>query len=675
MWFIRHLAAILVILFLNSLLPTAQAPLLSIGAIQGVGAESPYLNRFVNFRGVVAGRYEDENTRGDVYYTLFVQNLPETADGDPATSDGIAVFLGREARPDISIGQHVSVGGKVTEFFGLTEIDDEGLILTAEDSAGTVPSAMVIDPPPGLDDQAAYFEALESMRVAFDGAVIVAGPTHIGCGFAVIGEAAAGDLPITRLADDDPVGRVVPVLYPSDRECADIPQVKTGDRITGMAGTLTYSFDQFKIIFDSADQLIGEPADIWTVPPIPDFDPKQITLASINAEDYFDGVRDTQEIGEPVFTEIELAARKEKLSTLIAEVLRCPTLIGFQEVEHPELLVQLAAELRFSCGFDYRISHLESPDVRGIDNALLSDSRRVVVDQVILRQTCSPVPTEIVDPSIICPPGEEPLFGRPPLQVDARIDGEAYTITVNHFKSKRGGETETDLERIRQAVYLNGLAVELLAADPLARLIALGDFNDTIHSPAMLLLIDPEQGGVMREASEALPPDDRYSYNFGGVSELIDYILLSPVLRDDVGWTGILHTNTDFPVAWGLDTSPERLAFRVSDHDVPMVALGEMPAAPTPAATPTVTATEVPEPTPTQVLPTDAASAHASPPTEMLATSPPPSANPGEQLSELQTAAPESLRAEAVRPDQTLWLIVVIGLALAVLVTFVVFRQ
>ncbi|MBK7218875.1 MAG: hypothetical protein IPH95_17950 [Candidatus Promineofilum sp.] len=77
----------------------AQATDLSIGVIQGTGSESPYLNRFVNFRGVVVGRYEDQNTRGDVYYTLFVQDVPNATDGDPATSDAIAVFLGRESRP------------------------------------------------------------------------------------------------------------------------------------------------------------------------------------------------------------------------------------------------------------------------------------------------------------------------------------------------------------------------------------------------------------------------------------------------------------------------------------------------------------------------------------------------------------------------------------------------
>ena len=86
----------LLILLAALIAPAAQTDELTIGSIQGAGPESPYLNRFVNFRGVVVGRYEDQNTRGDIYYTLFVQDLPGAADGDPATADAVAVFLGRE---------------------------------------------------------------------------------------------------------------------------------------------------------------------------------------------------------------------------------------------------------------------------------------------------------------------------------------------------------------------------------------------------------------------------------------------------------------------------------------------------------------------------------------------------------------------------------------------------
>jgi len=649
---VKRLTIILVIgaaALLSAIDAQAQSTLLPIGAIQGVGDVSPYLNRFVNFRGVVVGRYEDVNTRGDVYYTLFVQDIPGADDDDPATSDGIAVFLGRQPRPDISLGAVVTAGGKVTEFYGLTEIDDKGLVVTIEEPTGLLPPPIFIDPPADMIEMAAYFEALEGMRVAYEDGVIVAGPTHEGCGFAVIAEAAAAELPAIRRADGDPVGRVVPVLYPGDLSCDDIPQVKTGDRITGLAGALTYNFDQFKIIFDTPARLAVEPVPSPALPKLPEAGPEQIVVASINAENYFDTTRDTDEEGEPVLTDDELAARQAKLAHLIADALECPTLIGLQEVEHEALLRELSAALEAPCGFAYQISHLESPDLRGIDNALLSDPRRVRVDAVSLRQVCSPVPTEIDDPSVACASGEEPLFGRPPLQVDALIDGSSFTLFVNHFKSKRGGEIETGLERIRQAVVLNGLAAELLAADPAARIVALGDFNDTDRSPVLALLADPAQGGVFANALASVPEAARYSYNFGGVNELIDEILVSPSLVGEVAWATVVHVNTDYPVGWQLDTSPKRLPFRASDHDVPLVYLGQWP--PTPVPEPTTRATPVTRQQKTAIAP-----AHEVVPTKIATPSPSPAA------THESTAAIE-LSADETSPRPSAWPLVLIGTA------------
>ena len=618
----------ILLLFALGWLLAAQTPALTIGAIQGGAAESPYLNRFVTFRGVVVGGYEDQNTRGDVYYTLFVQSLPGESDGDPATSDGIAVFLGREPRRDVELGDVVRVGGKVTEFYGLTEIDDRGLTVTVEDRI-PLPTPAPLDPPADNAAAAAAFEALEGMRVSL-GEAVVAGPTHTGCGFAVVGAAGASSLPLIRRADSDPTGQAVPVLYPSDLDCADIPQVTTGDRIDGIAGALTYNFDQFKIVLDGAGELEITPSPRPAMPAPPILQGQQFSVATLNTEDMFDTVRDTADDGEPRPAAEEVAARQAKLSAQIAGPLGCPTLLALQEVEHEALLRDLAAALAPACGFTYTVSHRDSPDTRGIDTALLSDPRRVRVGNVALRRTCSPVPTGLADASITCPAGEEPLFGRPPLEVEATIDGQPVVIWVNHFKSKRDGEIDTALARIQQAVYLNGLASERLAADADARLIALGDFNDTELSPALTLLTEPAEGGRFANALSTVPPAQRYTYNFGGVGELIDGILLSPALAAEVSAATIVHLNADYPVGLRLDTAPERLPFRASDHDPALVVFGRAPATPTPAptttppaaiASPTATAVVPPPPLPTATP--------APMPTAALATAPSPAAARG----------------------------------------------
>jgi endonuclease/exonuclease/phosphatase family metal-dependent hydrolase len=397
-------------------------------------------------------------------------------------------------------------------------------------------------------------------------------------------------------------------------DCNDIHQVKTGDRLSGLSGVVVYNFDQFKIVLDSTLPVTVEPTELAPLLIMPQLGAEQISIVTINAEDYFDTNRDTADDGEPVLTDEELSTRQVKLTHVLTNLLACPTIIGFQEIEKASLLDALADELAGSCGFAYEVSHLESADSRGIDNALLSDASRVSVQSVALRQACSPVPTGIEDESIACESGQEPLFGRPPLQVEVTIDGKPFTFFINHFKSKRGGEIETELERIQQAVYLNELAAEILTSDANANIIALGDLNDTELSPVMLLLTDPGQGGNFVNILSAVPRSQRYTYNFGGVSELLDVILLSPSLAVEANASFILHVNTDYPVAWRLDAMPERITYRFSDHDIPVLILGE--ASPTPA--PTIPASPKPHP---QSIPSPA-------PTVSPATVPAPTVTP-----------------------------------------------
>lgn len=647
----------LIACLLFALVPAELSPSpLPIGTIQGDADESAYNGTYVTFRGVVTSQYEDRNTRGTVYYTVFVQEMPDASDGDPATSDGIAVFFGRQ-RPYVSTGDQVLVSGRVTEFYGLTEIDDKDLAIAIEQRQAPLPPPVIIDPPADMSAQAAYFEALEGMRVMFAGPVVVAGPTHEGCGFAVIDETYRSQLPIVRRAADDPVGRVIPVLYPSDVDCRDIPQVKTGDKISALSGVVVYNFDQFKIVLDTVESLQVEPAEIPPPPSLPQLGASQIRVVSINAEDYFDTVRDTAVDGEPVLTAVDLAARQTKLVHLLSDVLACPTLAGLQEIENATLLAELAGELAEACGFTYAVSHLESPDSRGIDNALLSDPRRVTIASVSLRQTCSPVPTGIEDPEIACEAGQDPLFGRPPLQVEALIDGERYTLFVNHFKSKRGGEVETGLERIRQAVFLNDLAAELLAADSKARIIALGDFNDTELSPVLALLTNPAQGGHFTNALVSVPAERRYSYNFGGVAELIDAILLSPALMAEVSEALIVPVNTDYPAAWRLDTRSDRLPLRFSDHDIPVLVLGQLPATPLPVVTPLPATTPLPTAIrPMLLTPSPALTTTPAPTAPINSIAPPTMPPPSPEVSGRSHSA-----TGPVQPPANLAVVILVG--------------
>ncbi len=551
-----------------------QGNLLTIGAIQGSADISPYINEIVSFRGVVTGFYEDRNTAGLTYYTLFVQDIPGFEDADPDTSDGIAVFLGRQ-RPSARHGDQVYITGQVTEFFGLTEIDDDGLKMAVERTAVPLPAPVPITPPPDNQAQSAYFEALEGMLVTIAGSARVTGPTFNGCGLAVVGPEAP-DTRIIRQTTTDPIGQIVPILHTSDVTCSGFPHVKTGDQITGLTGPLIYHFDQFKLVQQKPEALVITAVNTPPVPTPPVLSAGQFSVATYNLENHFDERDDTGDEAEPKPSAVELANKQAKIARQISEILGCPTLIGVQEVENEAILQTLADLLTPLCGFTYAIAHLESADVRGIDVALLSDPRRVAVQHAVLQQTCTAVDTGIIDPTIPCPVGQQPLFSRPPLQVTLEVDGRGYTVFVNHFKSKRGGETETAPARLAQAQHLHTLTHDLLAVDPHAAILVLGDFNDYERSPTLLAMTD---SGQLTNLLAAVPLTQRYSFIFGGAAQLLDGILASPALVSQVDMVTIQHVNADYPQVLAAD--PHAI-YRATDHDLPLVVLNQesTPAAP-----------------------------------------------------------------------------------------------
>ncbi|MCA9926319.1 MAG: lamin tail domain-containing protein, partial [Anaerolineales bacterium] len=369
----------------------------TIGDIQGTTDISPMVNEIVSFRGVVTGWLEDRNANGITFYTLFVQDVPGTEDGDPATSDGIALFLGRK-RPSYQIGDQLRITGQVTEFFGYTEIDDDNLEILVEGGQSPLPEPVIWD---WSDATLTELESWESMLVAVPDAAAVVGATFSSC--ALIAAENADRL--FQRNEQAPTGLVLPIIHTSDVDCTGFPQLKTGDRISNIRGPLIYQFDQFKVVQQEPAALHIDQA-AWPERPLPLIPTaNQISAATLNLENYFDAVDNTGTLAEPKPSEDDIASRQAKFVHLIGNLLGCPTLLGVQEVENEPLLATLAEALTQPCGFRYTISHLDSPDARGIDVALLSDPRRVSVGAMRLQQVCTTINTGIVDSTIDCPTG------------------------------------------------------------------------------------------------------------------------------------------------------------------------------------------------------------------------------------------------------------------------------
>ncbi len=538
--------------------------IIPIGQIQGPDDESPLQGQIVSLRGIVTGIMEDENASGIRYYTFFVQDIEGSEDGDPNTSDGISIFTGRR-QPFVALGDIVQVTGRVTEFYGLTEIDDAGLLVAIESHQNPIPSAVEIDPPNLNQEAAIFFEKFEGMMVKVPAANVI-GPTHIGCGFAVV-RADKNLERIFRQKVDDPVGQVLNVLHKSDVDCVAMPILAVGDLVDGLSGPLTYHFDRFKIVLQDPSALQVTRRELPEFS-LPYFQPEnQISIATFNLENYFDEIDDTGDIAEPKPLADEVAFKREKIAIVISDVLGCPTILGLQEVEKRSLLEDLVEGLFAPCGFSYEISHLETPDARGLDLAMLSNPEHVEVLEVYQHQTCTHTDTEVIDHAVECPEGEEPLFSRPPLQVNATVNDQRFTILVNHFKSKRDGESATEPQRLAQAAFIHGLIIQLIKEDGLA-VIVLGDFNDYEKSQVMERI---KQGDILKDGLVTVPANLRYSSIFDGSSQLTDWILVSQTVADWIVSATIAHVNADFPYQPDFRNNDQSLLFRSSDHDIPVV--------------------------------------------------------------------------------------------------------
>jgi predicted extracellular nuclease len=179
-----------------------------------------------------------------------------------------------------------------------------------------------------------------------------------------------------------------------------------------------------------------------------------------------------------------------------------------------------------------------------------------------------------ISPGRVEPQDPAWVDSRKPLVGEFRMRGRKVFVIANHFASKGGDDPlfgrfqpptrSSEVQRHAQAQVVNGFVDEILAADPRANVIVLGDINDFEFSETVELL----EGGVLTTLMDTLPKAERYSYVFEGNSQVLDQILVS---GNVLGAFGIeydpVHVNSEF-------------ADQASDHD-PQVARLDLRGRPT----------------------------------------------------------------------------------------------
>jgi predicted extracellular nuclease len=255
--------------------------------------------------------------------------------------------------------------------------------------------------------------------------------------------------------------------------------------------------------------------------------PGHFMVMFYNVENLFDTINDP-DTDDDAFTPTGEKKwghkRYEKKINDIARVIKetgkeeLPALIGMCEVENLTVLEDLSGTPELD-GLPYGIVHFDSYDKRGIDVALLYRQDLVRVNNAELY----PVKTK----------GLKNILTRDILYVDTDINGEAFHIFVNHWKSRYGGIEETEPMRVAAAEVVRAKIDQILEENKNAKIIVMGDFNDNPGdkslSQTLNALEKSEMGGPGDLCNPVKGKDAEIygSYNYKGDWEMFNQIIVS----------------------------------------------------------------------------------------------------------------------------------------------------
>lgn len=310
-----------------------------------------------------------------------------------------------------------------------------------------------------------------------------------------------------------------------------------------------------------------------------------LTVAFYNVENLFDAVDDPANPGDDEFTPTGrlgwTADRLERKLEDLARVIRAMDeyggvdILGVSEVENRAVLDRLVAE--FLPAGQYSVVHAESEDERGIDVALLYRSSAArVTGQRLHRVDLGDDRTRQI------------------LHVSFEREGKPFTVLVNHWPSRSGGQTESEPKRIAAARTAVRIIDSLYALDAAADIILLGDLNDEPGDRSIVETLGARgfaagafDARMINLAAPVVAADTIGSYLYRGEWETIDQIMLSRGALDERGLVMIEESQTIFTPEFLRDEKADRVhrpAYRtyrgtqyiggVSDHFPVLVRVG-----------------------------------------------------------------------------------------------------
>jgi len=208
---------------------------------------------------------------------------------------------------------------------------------------------------------------------------------------------------------------------------------------------------------------------------------------------------------------------------------KLPDIIGLEEVENNAVLEDLVKQTHIKSA-NYQIIHYESPDFRGIDNALLYNPKsfRPIYQKAI----------PITMPDSIGNINGHAITSRDILYVKGIVHKkDTLHILVNHWTSMYFGEKETIPHRKYCASVAKHQIDSIIATNPNANILLGGDLNEDVFGPAVMGIMKPDtnytqpkQQNIYNLAHYLFTIKKQGTYNYRGEWGTLDHMMISGAL-------------------------------------------------------------------------------------------------------------------------------------------------
>lgn len=278
-------------------------------------------------------------------------------------------------------------------------------------------------------------------------------------------------------------------------------------------------------------------------------------IAFYNVENLFDTkddpVTDDAEFlpnGKYKWSEEKYKAKSDNIAKVITALNddKGADIVGLCEIENAGVITDLLNHPALK-KMDYGIVHRESPDMRGIDVAMIYKKKSFRV-----------IGTTAINVDISA-------FDSRPTRDIILVTGVTSTrdtlyIFLNHWPSRRGGAAESQPRRELAATVLRKAADSILLRVPDARLVLMGDFNDNPTDASISKILGATRNPDLSQQHSLYDPANNFNWKEGEGSEFyrgdwsrfIQIILSTSLLKNSLDQDNAFHDIYLFKPTWIL---------------------------------------------------------------------------------------------------------------------------